>query len=484
MRLAASLATVCLAASAASVTASPLEDPTLGGSVFSGPTHPHPTSIYINPAALALASSGVHFFFRSSLRVDRIRIARREIDPDTGATVDGQSVKNTPVVPGGFVAYHQTFDKVAVGIALYTPQSEELITGVKELRYHTLDGDHYQYAATVSVAWRPTSRLIAGAGLSLMGSTMEMSFARDTALEAGSDSTRGINSDCNGSPCGIENPAASERYDLEIATEGAKPFAIFDFLSTKNIALTAGIAIDLGAGWWFGASYASPPGLLSPLSLPGTVTVTPAPRDGGDPRTGEAEVVFNLPQTVHVGVRGPLSWIPDHEIVADVRWQNLSRHTEYDVRMFGGDLSEGDIPPWYPRYRGFENVWRVQVGLERQRPVRRIRWGGRLRFETAATPTEDVAPHQIAGTNLSAIVGAELEISDRIMIGAGYGITWYPKVDVKDSAFDPLARLRCVDQQLDLDACEAAGAGRAVPTAAGVYRRLQHAFTVALRLRL
>lgn len=481
MRLAGSFTAFCVAAIIApTATASPLEDPTLGGSVFTGPTHPHPTSIYLNPAALGLAGGGVHFYFGSSLRLDQARIARRVIDP-SGTVSEGASVNNTPIVPGGFVAYHQTFDQVSVGIGVYTPQTEELITDEPDLRYHTLDGDHYQYSATLSVSWRPVRQVILGAGLSLMGSTMEMSFARDTALEAG---TAGVNSDCNGAPCGIENPQAAQRYDIEVATLGAKPFVLGDFLSTQNIALTIGVMFDLGRDWWLGASYMSPPGLLDPLSLPGTVRVTPAPRDGGEVRTGEAEVVFNLPQTVHVGVRGPLTWIRDHELVAGIRWQNMSRHTEYDVRMFGGDLAEADVPPWYPRFRGFDNVWRVQVGLERTRPTRRIRWGGRVRFETAATPNANVAPHQINGTNLSLIGGAELSISDRLLLAVGYGLTWYPKVDVNDSAFDPLARISCVDMQLDLDACEAAGQGRAVPTAAGVYRRLQHAFTLALRLRL
>src|SRR5690606_3515997 len=96
MRLAASLV-ILLAASPA--VASPLEDPSLGGAVFTGVTHPHATAIHLNPAALGLAGMGAHFYLGGSLRLDRIRIERRIVDA-AGATRDGPTVSDTPLTPG------------------------------------------------------------------------------------------------------------------------------------------------------------------------------------------------------------------------------------------------------------------------------------------------------------------------------------------------------------------------------------------------
>ena len=67
------------------------------------------------------------------------------------------------------------------------------------------------------------------------------------------------------------------------------------------------------------------------------------------------------------------------------------------------------------------------------------------------------------------------------VVQAGYDLTWFPPVDSSDSAFDPIARLDCVDSDYDFDECEAAREGRATPTAAGTYRRVRHSVTLALR---
>ncbi len=468
-----------------SVSASPLEDPTMGGAVFTGVTQPHATSLYINPAALSLAGSGWQIYFGGSLRLDQISIARNQLDPASGDVQPGGSVSALPMSPGGIIAAHNRFQNVTVGLGLHMPQSQTWISGQDATRYHTSGGGYYQFAATVAVSAQLHDRFILGAGLSLMGSMFDLNLSRDTALEAGSNATNGIASDCGGSPCGFENPLAEQRIRLRTATVGLRPSRFIDYLAlvdTGNIALSGGVMIAITPEYWLGISYLSPPGLLSPRVLPGTVEVTDAERDGAAERSGDAEMVFKLPQTVNVGIRGPLRWLPGYDIIGEVRWQSTSRQRELDIRMFGGNL-DGTVPEWYPRYRGLGNVWRLQTGLERV-DANRLRWGGRVRIETGATSAGKTTPLQIEGFNMTLAGGAQLQISESVTLGGSYGLTWFPTVVASPSEFDPFDRLRCVDQMYDFEACRAAGEGRATPTASGTYGRLRHSLTLSLLLRL
>ena len=66
----------------------------------------------------------------------------------------------------------------------------------------------------------------------------------------------------------------------------------------------------------------------------------------------------------------------------------------------------------------------------------------------------------------------EVRIWRRIWLGAGYGITFMPAVNVTNSVFDPeyATRLRrSAGGNLANEACQARLAGRARPTAAGRY---------------
>ena len=74
---------VALLAAAQPAAASPLSDPFLGGVVFTGPTHAHPTSFYYNPAALGL-DTGTHVFVAGTGRLDQLGIDRAPTD-DRGA---------------------------------------------------------------------------------------------------------------------------------------------------------------------------------------------------------------------------------------------------------------------------------------------------------------------------------------------------------------------------------------------------------------
>ncbi|HET6611871.1 MAG TPA: outer membrane protein transport protein [Kofleriaceae bacterium] len=463
-----------LIAAPSAAMASPFEDPSVGGAVFTGPASPHATSIYINPAALGIGIHGHHFYLGGTARIDQLSVDRRLIDPHSGATLPGPTATAAPLSPGGALSYYYVGERISGGISVHAPFAERFVDDSPALRFHSAGGDHYQWFASTGAAFRLTKRIYFGVGLSLAYSQLHLSLYRDTALEAGNDPTRGIDSDCGGTPCGFENPLAAQRYDIDVGT--GKFTNIFD---TKNVALSVGAAVEFIDGWWVAASFIEPPGGFDELDLPGEVTVHGAPRDGSVVREGNAEVTFRLPHTVYLGIRGLVS--PQFDLLATVRWQNLSVHDALDIRFFGPELREGiDIPQWYQRYRGFQDTVQLAVGLERT-PYTNLRYGARLLYETAAVDDEAVTPLAVAGQSISLGLGGQVRLAQHLVLTAGYNLAWHPEVTADPSAFDPMARLRCVDSGYAYDQCAAAREGRALPTAAGDYRKLSHSLMFSIR---
>jgi hypothetical protein len=468
--------------------ASPLEDPTVGGAVFTGPVHAHATAIYENPAALGLASRGAHLYLGGSLRLDTYDIHRQELTDDTGPLVAGERVRASTLAPGTTVALYSVGERIAVGASLTWVVLDRFITGEEELGYHTLGGVHRQYVvrdiaplgikSLTFTAPLPMPSLAGayrwrdfyfGVGVSLRASSLELSFLRDTALERGSE---GIEQPCEPdttNACGIENPAVTERYDLDVSTG--------ELFTTRNLVLNGGLMWEVAPAWWLGVHYQSPPGFLSSISLGGTADIKPAPYREDEPAefTARAELIYQLPQTVSVGMRGPA--FADVDFFAAARWQNLSRQRLLDIRLLGG----ASVPEWLTRYRGFDDTFTFTAGLE-QREGERLRLGGRLQLESATTPEAGVSPLQVEGLHVTAALGGELRLFDRVVLYGSYGLTYYPTVTTgEDSLFDPREQLRCVDSGYDLEECRASAEGRAVPTAAGTYERIRHGFRAAIR---
>ncbi len=465
-------AAVALVSAAAS--ASPLEEPTLGGAVFTGPTHPHATSIYLSPAALALGLTGHRAYVGGALFADLIDVDRLMVATETGATAEGPTASRRALALGGIAAYSYTGPRVSGGIALHTPYAEMFGSLDDPLRYHGVGGHHYQAMISGAGAFRVTDSFVFGATLSLAYTWFSLDFDRDTALAAGRAPPRGIEGDCGGELCGLEHPQAAQRFELAHQTGG-----VGELFDTRNVSLTISALLRLADGWWLGASFLQPPGGFGDLSLAGDARVTTAPRDG-EPRTleGVSELTYNLPQSARVGVRGIV--LPDYELIFGLEWHNGSRHDRLDLRLLGEDFVGEDVPEWQPRYRGLRDSFRVSAGLEGL-PGQTVRLGGRVRLDSGATGRRALAPLQVAGPSAAIAGGAELRIAQNLVLTARYELGWHPARTSDPSAFDPRAQLDCVDSGYDFDVCEAAREGRALPSAAGRYRRMRHAAGLSLR---
>ncbi len=450
--------------------AGPMEDASLGGAVFTGPTSGHASSFFVNPAALGLSGPGTHYHFGGSGQLSSLSIDRQNINLD-GSQSPGEQATSHTLTPGAIIAWYSSFqdDNARLGVSLFSPTVQRFPAGNTAFGYHSLGGHLVQGMLTLAGSYRIAGRLIVGLGLSLGYSSLRLKFYRDSAP---GDTERGVDSDCAGSPCGYENPEAREFYDINVGSQAA-----LASIARKNFSASIGAALRLPNNSWIGLGYVALPGTFGELALSGTATITRSPRDGGMQEQARAEIGFSMAQMVFLGYRRPV--LPDFDFIADLRWQDWSRHSQFDIRLFGAELSE-DIPEWMPRHRGLHDVWRLSGGLE-SNDKQRHRYGARIRLESSAAAPGTATPLLIAGPSATLATGAELHISDQWVAGVGYELGWFPKSTVDNSAFDPREAVSCVEADYDVDACAAAREGRTIATAAGSYQNLRHGLVLSLR---
>ncbi len=454
--------------------ASPRSDPTSGRSVFTGATMPAATSIDLDPAAIGLGTLD-YAYVAAMAAIDRYAIRLDSIDVATGAVTPGDTLHDYEVGPGGMLAYvwHIGSDQRAtLGFELRSTPGETFITNRTALAYHTLGGGRRTYTAGIGTSLRITDGLFFGISLNSDATYLHLHYARDAALEAG-HGPGGIDSDCAGSPCGVQNPTAQEHYDVNVKTS---------LFSTSNLVLNLGVMIGLGKDVWLGLAYHAPPGLEVATELTGTMDVLRAPRDGGDLLHGASSVFLSQPASADAELRARLPAQLDLHVGA--RWEDLSRIQAYDVRGYGSTFPGAAIPEWQLRVRGFHDPFSLWAGVEQVELDRSKDWlrlGGRIGIETSSLRDQETSPVSISPTSYTADLGLQLRAGP-VVIQATYGLQYFPTVNVSNSSFDPRERIECIDSGYDYStaACTAVRNGYGIPTADGSYDRLEHAIRFAV----
>jgi hypothetical protein len=446
-----------------SASASPRSDPTIGRGVFTGATVPSATSIGMSPAAIGLDSQGIKLYFALTSMISQLAIDLTNHD----------AVSDVLLAPGGdFAVLWHPNERLTLGASLRLPPPELQIKDEAALRYHTLGDGQRTFLGTVAVSLRVTSSLFFGASVGHENTFLHLRFARDTALEAG-HGPGGVDSDCGGRPCGIENPEAAELYDVNVRTP---------ILAVSNLRVNIGTVFSVAPDVWVGLAYHTPPGLDVQSTLDGDMTVTRAPRDGGAIVRGGSQVYVSFPASVDAEVRARL---PDElELHVGGRWEDLSRFQAYDVRGYGSVFAFNNIPEQLLRARGLHDSFAVWAGVEQVDVDERkpLRFGARLGFETSSVDDAKLSPLTIAPATATLDLGAQARVGGWI-VQLGYGLAYAPTISVLDSAFDPQARLDCIDSGYDYatKACDSTRHGYGVPTAAGTYRRIDHALRLGFR---
>jgi hypothetical protein len=465
----------------ASAQASPRTDPTTGRAVFTGATMPHATSVGLDPAALGLGEFDQLYIAITSvleqLHIDLAPYSSQGVD----LTSPGAHVRDVEPSPGAMLAfiYHLAGDRGTLGFEARTNPAEPFAKDRQALRYHTLGGRERDWLASVGASIKVTNEIYFGASLSHQNTSLQLRYARDTALEAGAspDGTgRGIGGDCgDGGPCTLEDPRATEIYDVDVRSPT---------LSTSNLRVNVGGVVQLARNMWLGVAYHTPPGFSVQTELTGNVDVIRAQRDGGARLHGKSVVEIQFPASVDAEFRARLPYQLDLHVGG--RWEDLSRLQAYDVRTYGSTLPSNGIPEWTERPRGMHDSFALWVGVERADTGEDWLWGARVGAETAAVSTTRISPLTIAPASLTLDLGGQRRIGHGLSVQLSYGLAVFAPVTVSDSAFEPADRLACIASGYDYTtpACEAVRQGYAIPTAAGDYARFEHALRLGLRYEL
>jgi hypothetical protein len=114
----------------AELQASPMEDSSLGGTPFTGPTQGHPSAFYVNPAALGLTGNGWHLHMGATGRLSSVWIQRQNVQLD-GTLSPGADLSTHTVSPGGIIAWYGSFREGAArfGASLFAPSVQRFPAG-------------------------------------------------------------------------------------------------------------------------------------------------------------------------------------------------------------------------------------------------------------------------------------------------------------------------------------------------------------------
>ncbi len=451
--------------------------PRIGGLNLSSPTAARTTAIYWNPAALGRLY-GTWLYLDGVLRMTTFEAERDPIDPSTGLASSGPNALSFPRVerlfltPDAFGALVSDLgsDSVVLGVAVYTPYGELQDFGGlvppgadAPLRYHRVRAEWFNLFVTPVVAVRFHRRFYAGVGLSYVRSIVRLSFYRDRTLRDVYRPTadRYV----------VEDPAASELFQIDAAD--------------NSFGVTLGALFNLPKNVILGITYRTRPLATDRTNIEatGTGSLTRISPDGAPVTvSGRGKLFYDLPDSLALGVR----WEPNKTWALDFffEWQDFRLHQELTFKLSGNTFRTAGLGNWdvnFKRYRGFQDVFRIQVGGT-YAPVRQLTIGAAFLFESSAVPSEWVTAGAVDNHKADFLFFVEYAPHPVVRIGFGYAFQAMLPVDV-DSGFDPARATRCVETKVDIawsTDCNEMSAGRAIPTASGRYGVLVHMLGLTL----
>jgi long-subunit fatty acid transport protein len=474
-----------LLALARSTAASPIDDPFVAGMSFSGPTSGDLGSIYWNPAALGLMR-GFQVMVAgtarwSSISVDRAPIMMNGAPGGTTSTgsataTDFRQPFQWPPGPGAYAAVGYGSDRFTLAVATYMPYLEKITfptspTGSEPTRYQVLSMDLRNLALVPALAIRFAGDFRLGLSAGFLFSTGSLSFAENTALDAGAANP-------------AESPADDARYSIN---------------SGQSIG-DASFSYTLGGGLYYrhkslemGLSYQSRPigSQVTGVEVAAdNTTVTLPPRGGGGTvacaggqtsRCVFGDISYRLPDVFIAGVTWHI--VPGLQLDVMARWLWTHLHDRINIRLVGPTLEASGLPQNIALYRGFHDVVDTRARIAywwRER----LRVGAELRVENGAVDSNAVNASAVDAFQIEPVILAELRLGRRFWLGAGYGITIMPSETVTNSIFQPGQATACADANGDLNACQARNNGTARPTANGTYTNLTQDFGLTFTFRL
>jgi hypothetical protein len=405
-----------------------------------------------NPAAAALLR-GTHFFVTGQMRLDphtieRARVSSADGEPSGSGDLTFATTRDLARALGGFVGFTSDFngnERFTLGLGFYNAFTTRDPEG-DAIAYHADGGSMDLPTVAVSASVRVTSTIYVGLTFHLGLPQIDLRFRRDQVLAG-----------CSAPPCPVESAA------------GAQDLRFVDDSQAFTGAFTLGGLMRL-SGWWIGAAFTSAPFRFGETSVPFETEVTLT--QAGVVHTGRARVAVGFPYVFRLGARRPL--VTGLDLVLDARL-TMGASSTVDIQPVGAALEAAGLPEFFARWQGRRPSFTASAGVEQTLdPERLFRAGVRLEGETGGVATEDINASQVDGPQLGFSAGLELRPIAQLAIGLGYSLGWYLPQDVGSSVISPSAQIDCNASGFDLDTCAAVREGRAIPSAAGSYRRMSH----------
>jgi long-subunit fatty acid transport protein len=452
--------------------------------------------MFVNPATLSLLP-GSHFHLGGHARFSRVSAALAPVDGATGQPSgaallpDAISQTAAPQLQGALISDFG-LDYVHVGFMAHNRL--QVITPGKDTtdffdpsehgphRYHGADWSLLQTYLTVGVAVKITRGWYVGLSTSYVFGRLRYSFVTDAALFGGA--TRSAEEliaidDCLDGPCGY----ASDRAARAVTVRG----------TFSGLGFSAGIIGELHPDVRVGIGYISAilgfGGTDIPAKGDAWVRRAPAAFESASNSLavnrdiqGRGVVQFQLPDIISVGV----AWQVNRRLALDFqfRWLFLRRHDRIGVRLTGSKLREDpSVADQIAHYRGFHDAFWTQVGGQ-IRLTSRFSLQAALAVESKSSNSASTTVIGVAGWRIETITALIWQVSKPFALRIGYGFSWIPSVNSEQSRFAPSAMVECVDKRYDIDepVCDIAGAGRALPSAAGRYGFMSHELGGSLTL--
>lgn len=428
------------------------------------PGHAAVTGIPVNPAVMGLLpnnSLALHFSpVYQSLTAHRATISSATGRPDPSGDMAFPSVDFSQNFMDFYAGFTTNFgmDRITLGFALFSPQRQDLHAAHPSLRYHLVDRSITHLFFIPSLSVRLHRKFYAGFGLGYTYSRFDMTLMRDRYLLGDLPSTL---------PARHENGGEGDEKIQATGTD-------------NNFGFQFGFFWRLEKYLFFSGSYRSKIRALDYTSIKaqGSGSITRLEEDGTwKTYTGNAKIVTTFPDTVALGLT--YHWMRDWWADASLTWTRWSAHKNWKYYLSGRELANSNFTNWdlnITEYRGFEDAFSPQATLF-YRPNTGFEAIFSLRYSTPAVPAKWVDAGTVDNHSLAGLVSFSYEITKGIKARLGYSLEYMIPLNVEDSGYDPSQAIACLDSHIDVvwsESCRATYGGRALPTAAGEYRKVTH----------
>ncbi|MBN2724545.1 MAG: outer membrane protein transport protein [Deltaproteobacteria bacterium] len=436
------------------------------------PTDNKVSGIYFNPAAIGkIKGTSISLSFSPNFQTSTAsRYPISTLTGNTSATPDkffssGSYSNNIWDFFGG-ITTDFGMDRITLGIAVFSPLQQDISDVPEPLKYHLVERKLMNLFISSVVSLKLHKKFHIGFGLSYVYSKIHMDVIRDRYL-------RGT------TPDGV-----LEAYE----TGGYADEKVIVDSDDNNFGFSVGFYWLVKKWLTVGGSYRSKiRGIDSTgVRTTGSGSITRyVDGEGFTTLNGDAQLTTSFPDSYNLGAKIKLSryWEGDFTLT----WTRWSTHKSMKILLSGNDFTNSSLTNWdlnISSYRGFQDTITPQLTMF-YTGLRGFSFITSLRYLPPSTPLSWVNPSVVDNHSVELLLSSTFKVFSNMSIRLGYAVSYMFETDVSKSGYDPSLAIICLDNHIDVvwsQACRDTYAGKAMPTAAGVYNRITHQIGLGIEL--